>query len=449
MAEMHPPENRHSANGRPSVAGAFSDTFAPLRNRNLSIYLAGQGISLCGTFMQAAAQSWTVWQLSHSVRDLGLVAMLESLPLLLFGALAGTIADRVDRRRLLLGTQTAAMLLAFVFAFLVQCQLIQLWHVFLLAFGLGCVSALDLPAQNAFIGDLSGLDQVRQAVALDNMVLQASRMVGPTVAGWVMGALGIAPAFWINGASFLAVIGTLLAVRARRGVQPQGQQQDDFLEGIRYVGTQARIQDLLLLSGLLTFFLFTIGQLLPPIATDRLQGGPETLGLLLGATGAGATVSLFVVVPVVLQARRVGLTLAGVVIWAGLWVVVLSASNWLGLSMAAGFLCSLAVPVVMTSANGIIQMLAPPHMRARLLVLWIMVTFGLQPIAALLVGFSGQILGAPLAILINGLALVFGTVLLLAIHPDLGRWRLAPQGDPVSAARPTAQQAEGTSPQYR
>ncbi len=405
--------------------GVFSDTFSPLRNRNLSTYLGGQGVSLCGTFMQATAQSWTVWQLSHSVRDLGLVAMLESLPLLLFGALAGTVADRVDRRRLLLGTQVAAMLLAFVFAFLVQRELIQLWHVFLLAFALGCVSALDMPAQNAFIGDLSGIDQVRQAIALNSMIGQVSRMVGPAAAGWIMGALGVAPAFWINGASFLAVIGTLLAVRARRapcglGARPK----DNFLEGIRYVGTQPRIQDLLLVSGLLTFFLYSLVQLLPPIATDRLHGGPETLGLLLGATGAGATTSLFLVMPVVLQVRRVGWMLAGAVMWAGFWVAALSASDWMWLSISAAFLSSLAVPVVMTSTNGIIQMLAPPNMRARLLVLWIMVSFGLQPFAFLLVGYSGQLLGAPMAILLNGCALIFGSAALLIVHPELRHWQL-------------------------
>jgi MFS family permease len=136
---------------------AFMETFAPLRNRNLRIYLSGQAVSLIGTWMQITAQSWVVWRLSHSEAALGTVGMIATLPLLLLGPIAGVWADRYDRRRILVVTQTIAMVLAFILSGLVLSGLVQLWHVYVLAGLLGCVSAFDMPSQQAFIGDMAGM----------------------------------------------------------------------------------------------------------------------------------------------------------------------------------------------------------------------------------------------------------------------------------------------------
>ncbi|HYS71729.1 MAG TPA: MFS transporter, partial [Thermoplasmata archaeon] len=145
---------------------ALSDSLAPLKNRNIRIYLGGQAVSLIGVWMQQTAQAWVAWELSHSGTALGVAAMLAALPLLLLGPWVGVYADRWDRRKVLIATQTGAMILAFAFAVLVQTNLIQLWHVFVLAALLGIVSALDFPATQAFIGDLAGMKSVRQAIIL-------------------------------------------------------------------------------------------------------------------------------------------------------------------------------------------------------------------------------------------------------------------------------------------
>jgi MFS family permease len=402
----------------------FRDAYSPLRNRNLALYLSSQTISFIGTFMQATAQSWVVWQISHSTSDLGLVAMLGSIPMLLFGAFAGVLADRLDRRKVLIGTQITSMLLAFIFAILLQTQLIQLWHIYVLSFALGCVSALDMPTQSAFVSDLSGIEQVRKAVVLNNMVVQVSRMVGPALAGWLLGALGISSAFWLNGASFVAVIGCLIVVRSQQIRKPAGEKkQGNMGEAIQFVARKQRIQELLILCFLVTFFGYSSGQLFPAIVTDYLHAGPETLGIILGASGAGSLASAILLLPLVQRFKRPGWILSTAMIWTGLCFILAVFANSTWMWVAGAFLGSLSGPIIMTSSNGLIQQLAPPEMKGRLITLWIMVSFGMQPFGFLLVGFTGQLLGAANAVLLNGVAMILGALAILVLRSGFVRWQ--------------------------
>ncbi len=402
---------------------AFASSFNPLRESNLRLYLSGQAVSLMGTWMQITAQSWVVWELSRSEAVLGLVAMIGSLPLLILSPWTGVWADRLNRRRVLVATQTLAMLLAFTLALLVQTRTVQLWHVFALAFGLGIVGALDFPSQQAFIGDLAGLSHVRQAVVINAMIVQLSRMLGPSLAGWVVGSLGTAPAFWINGVSFLAVIGSLLAVESRQAPRHgSASGLSEFVEGIRFIAGQPRIQDLLGFTFLVTLFGISNMQLMPAFATEVLGRGPEALGLLMGASGAGALTSALFVVPVGQRLRRTGLLLGTAVVWTGLFFLLFSLSHAFTLSLAALFCTGLSVPLVLTTANGLIQTLAPNHMRARVISAWLMVGFGMQPVAGLMVGTTGKLFGAPAAVRINALAMLAGVVGLLFFRPELREW---------------------------
>src|SRR2546422_5563696 len=216
------------------MRGRFlAESLAPLRNRNLRLYLAGQAVSVIGIWMQQTAQSWEVWVLSGSGTALGITAMLAGLPLLLLGPWMGVYADRWDRRKVLIATQTSAMILAFVFAILVQTRVIALWHVFVLATLLGIVSALDFPSTQAFIGDIAGMARVREAIILNASIFQVSRMIGPALAGWGIGYLGVASAFWINGVTFLAVIASLLAIRGSQIRRTStGRPLQEFREGL-------------------------------------------------------------------------------------------------------------------------------------------------------------------------------------------------------------------------
>jgi len=418
----------------PTVASRFVASFLPLRNRNLRVYLSGQVISLIGTWMQVTAQAWVVWSLSHSTTALGLVAMLGTLPILVLGPWTGVWADTLDRRRVLVATQMGAMVLAATLALLVQTGAIQVWHVYIFATLLGIVTALDMPAQQAFIGDLSGMEQVRQAVVINNMLFQVSRMLGPALAGLVVAQLGAAPAFWLNGVSFLAVIGSLLVVRADQVRRSGAAGLGGFSEALQFIRDHKLSQDLVISTIIVTFFGISVMNILPAVAGQALRGNADVLGLLMGASGAGALAGGLFVVPLTQRIRRTGLVVGGAVIWTGLWLVVFSYATWVPFSALAMFIGSLAFPVVLTTANSTLQILAPPDMRARLLSALLMVSFGAQPLASLLVGYSAQVLGALEAVRANGLLMASGAAALLALRPTLRRWEAAENRDEAFTA---------------
>lgn len=406
---------------------SFTQGFSPLKMRNFRIYLSGQVVSLVGTWLQVTAQGWVVWELSHSEAALGIVSMLATLPLLLLGPWAGVLADRTDRRRLLIFTQTGAMVLAFVLALLTGLQVIRLWHVYILALSLGIMTSLDLPAQQAFLGDLSGMGQVRKAVNMNAMALQVSRIIGPALAGFIVARLGAPLAFGLNGISFLAVIVSLLLVRSHQVRSPnRASALSQLRDGLRYVGSQPHLQDLILFVVLVTFFALSCINILPAFASDVLGGGADTLGFLLSASGAGALVGTIFIVPTIQSSRRFGLALSAAVIWIGVWFLVFSFTQQLPLSMLALFLGNLGAPAVIATSLGMAQFMAPIEMRARLISLLTMVSFGMQPLASLLIGFSAETLGTALAIRLNGLFLVVVMLLVTLLRKGLRGWQLSP-----------------------
>ncbi len=405
------------------VVRTLRDSFTPLRLPNLRIYLIGQAISLLGTWMQVTAQGWLVWELSHSEVALGIVSMLGSLPLLLFGLWAGVWADRLDRRKVLIGTQAAAMVLAFILAVLVWTNSVQLWQVYVLSFLLGCVTALDFPAQQAFLGDLSGMTSVRKAIVLNAMIFQIGRMIGPALAGFVVGAIGAAAAFFLNGISFIAVIISLIIVRSHQVRLPGGGDQvRAVLDGLNFIRREQRVQELILFATLVTFFGISLLSFFPALAADVLQGDAQTLGILLASSGAGAFVGATIVAPLAQTAHRIGRVLGLAVIWVGAWWIAVSLSRSVPLSMLCIFLVSLAMPTIMTTVNGLLQVMAPPKMRGRLLSAYIIVSFGIQPLAALFIGFWASRLGIAAAIAIDGIAIIVGAIVIMMLRPALRSW---------------------------
>lgn len=411
--------------------------FSPLKLPNFRLYMFGQAVSLIGTWLQVTAQSWVVWELSRSEAALGVVTMLGAFPLLLLGPWAGVIADRFNRRWLLIFTQAGMMLLAFALAALVQFKLAQLWHVYVLSALLGVFSALDFPTQQAFLGDLSGMEEVRKAVNMNAMFLQASRMIGPGLAGWIIGEWGAAIAFWLNGASFVAVIGSLLFVRAtqtRRRVGG-GSVLGDLWEGMRFLHGQPRIQDLLMLTISVSLLALSMLTVMPSFADERLGGDASTLGWLLAASGAGAFVSVVFIMPLAQSRRRVGLIMCLGLVWAGGWFMLLSLATWLPLAVLCLFCLSMALPLVIAMSLGLIQVLTPGEMRARLLSLFTMTSFGMQPLAALLVGWASEQFDVAMVAAVNGTLLVLIGLGMLFLRNGLRQWQVhAVSGGPQPAA---------------
>jgi MFS family permease len=412
-------------------------SFTPLRLPNLRTYLIGQSFSLLGTWMQITAQGWLVWELSHSEVALGIVSMLASLPLLLFGLWAGVWIDRLDRRKILLGSQTAAMILAFILAALVATKTVQLWHVYVLSFLLGCVTAIDFPAQQAFIGDLSGMTEVRKAIVVNAMLFQVGRMLGPAIAGFIVGAFGAALAFFLNGISFIAVLISLMLVRSQQARLPHGGgQRQAIAEGLRFIIDQPRILDIILYAVIVTFFGISLLNFFPSLAADVLKGDAETLGWLLAASGAGALIGTTIITPLAQSFRRIGNVLGLAVIWAGLWWIAVATSRTVLLSMACIFIVSLAIPTVLTTVNGLLQVMAPPLMRGRLLSAYIIVSFGIQPVAALVIGFLANHFGTANTILLSGLATILCAMLMLLFRPELRGWEAPQPSEAVVAVEP-------------
>ena len=409
-----------------SILKTYTRSFAPLKNRNLRIYLGGQAVSLLGTWMQATAQSWVVWELTHAESSLGIVVMLNTLPLFLLAPWAGSIADRFNRRAILLITQSIAMLLAFTLALLIQTNLVQIWHIYLFSLILGIVNTLDFPAQQTFIGDLSGMGQVRQAITLNIMGLQVARMLGPAIAGITLKLVGSAAAFWINGASFLVVLISLLAVRSHQAESKRSNGRGQFRETLQFIRSQPRMIDLMVFATLVTFFGLSIFNILPAVADHVLKGDSQTFGLLLGSSGAGALVSTLVLLPLSQASKYIGRIIIGAATWMAVFFLLLSQSTWLPLSMAAIFCVSLGAPLVLTTGLGVLQMLAPTDMRARIISLFTMLTFGMQPLASLVIGYSAELISTRTAILINALFLFTGAMLMLFLRQGLRQWELHP-----------------------
>lgn len=404
---------------------AVLDSFSPLRNRNYRTYLSGQAISLIGTFMQQVAQQWYVWEITRDSRWIGVIGAMAFVPMLLLGPFTGSIADRVDRRKLLITTQTIEMLLAFALAALAFSGSRAIWPVVVLAAMLGVCAAFNFPAQSAFIGDLSGMGEIRRAMALNVTMIEIGRLIGPAMAGWVVALVGTGLAFGLNGASFIAVIISLLLVRSQQVRRPPGGSAlGDFAESLRYLRASPRIVDLLMCSVLVVLFVFPSLSLSAPIADDVLKGGPQLMGYLLAASGGGALIGALIVAPQVQKVVRAGLALLAALLWSGAMLMFTSWMTSAPLVIVGVMLYSVSIPVVLASVNALTQMLAPPEMRARLLSVSQMLSFGAQPLGALMVGWSANALGPMMAIRVNGFAMLALAAAILLLRPAFRRWEL-------------------------
>ncbi len=402
---------------------AFIDSFTPFRNANVRTYLTGQAVSLTGTFMQQMALQWLVWQITQDTRWIGIVAATTFAPGFFLMPFTGAIADRVDRRKLLITTQAVEMGLALIMALLIVLGLQVIWPILLIALALGIAAAFNMPAQGAFIGDLSGMGEIRKTMMLYAMMIETGRFLGPAIAGLVVAQFNIATAFLLNGLSFLAVIISLLIVRAEQERRPpSGNLLQNFGEAVRYIRTQPRIADLLACSLSVTVFIFSSLQLTAPIADAVLKGGPELVGYLLAASGAGALFGVLVVAPQVQRIDRAGMALSAALLWSGLWLVLTSFFTWAPLTIMGIFFYSISIPVVLATVGALIQMLAPPDMRARLLSVSSMLSTGMQPLGALMVGWLGNAIGPMATIRVNGLLMATIALSLLLLHRQFRSW---------------------------
>jgi MFS family permease len=412
-----------TADGEVQRSSRWQAAGRALRHRNFQLFFSGQLISLIGTWMQTVAQSWLVYRLTGSGLLLGSVGFASQIPVFLVAPLGGITADRGNRQRIVIATQTASMILAFILAALVLTNRVHVWHIFVLAALLGVVNAFDIPGRQSFLVDMVGKEDLMNAIALNSSMFNGARVIGPAIAGVLVARLGEGWCFFANGVSYIAVIAGLMLMRVKAPARASLKTPplEHLIEGFQFVRRTAPIRALLILLGIVSVSGMPYVVLMPIFADKILhRGGQEfatligshdlgavRLGILMGAAGVGALLGALTL------AMRTGTK------GLGRWVAVCCAGFGLSLSLFAlsrSFWLSviLLLPVgyfimlQMASSNTLIQVMVPDELRGRVMAVYSMMFMGMAPVGALLGGALSDRLGAPVTVVMGGLASVAG-----------------------------------------
>lgn len=399
--------------------------FAALRHRNFRLFYTGQTISLIGTWMQQLAQGWLVLLLTDSALWVGLVAALGSLPILVFSLPAGVYADRANKRRVVTVCQALLLAAAALLAVLVATGRVAAWQVAVLAAVVGTVNAFEIPARQSFIIELVGKEDLTNAIALNSSAFNATRIVGPAVAGLLVAEVGIAACFGINALSYVAVLIALQAMRLPPWQRPTaaGGGLDQVREGLRFVRRDPRVLALVLNTAVLSLFGFPYIVLLPVFARDVLHVGAQGLGVMSASIGIGALAAALGLAAFSPHVRR-GMLVA----WAspvfGLAVAGFAYARWFPLAIATLALTGFAMVLNNAATNTLLQTLVPDALRGRVMALWALVFVGFAPLGSLLTGWLAGGVGAPAALAAGGaLATVVSVWMWVRRAPQVARLR--------------------------
>ena len=393
-------------------------TFRSFQHRNYTLFYFGQLISLTGTWMQHVAQAWLVYSITQSSFMLGLVSATALIPILIFGLHSGILADRVSRHRLFIATQVLAMLQAFILCALTLTGLVQPWHILLLAFLLGVVHALEMPARHSFIAQLVPREDLTNAIALNSSLIHLARFIGPAIAGWLVAWFGEGLVFLINGITFIAVIGALLAMRlpVRAKVVEQQRHAAGVWEGLQFAWHNIPIRNALIIVGMVSLVGTSAAVLMPVFVTQILQNGAKSLGLLLGMMGGGSLAGALVLARHKQTADLAhGIGLFGIMGGLGLTLFAFTQNLWLDLLIlpAIGF----SITTIIVTSNAVIQLSVPNYLRGRIMALYTVTFHGLMPIGILLAGGLAEYIGAPHTVAVYGVLLLLVAAALTFIRP--------------------------------
>jgi MFS family permease len=394
---------------RPSV----QQTFAALKYRNYRLWFTGQLVSLFGTWMQTTAQGYLVFQLTRSPAYLGYVGFAAGVPAWLFTLYGGVIADRMPRRTLMLITQTAMMILAFVLAGLVFAGLVRPWQIVTLAFLLGVANAFDGPARLAFVVELVDREDLTNAIALNSSMFNLATATGPAMAGLAYVLVGPAWCFMVNGLSFIAVIAALLRMKLPppKPAAKRISTWADLAEGLRYILREPAIRTLIGLVGMTSMFGISFATLFPAWAVNVLGGDATTNGLLQSARGLGALLSALMLASFGRSRFKGKLLTLGTIAFP-LLLLLFTFVRSLPLALLVLVGTGMAVILIMNVANALVQGLVPDALRGRVMSVYSMTFFGCMPIGALWVGAVAEYAGAPTAMIIGAtISLTFSALL--------------------------------------
>ncbi len=402
---------------------AWPRALRSLRHRNLRLFFAGQCVSLVGTWMQAVAQGWLIYRLTRSTAMLGLLGFLSQVPVFLFGIVAGSLADRFPRRRIVLVTQVNAVVQASVLAAVTLAGVVQPWMLLVLVTMLGLSNAFEIPARQALLGEIAGED-MPNALALNSSVVNGARAVGPALAGWAVAAMGEGVCFALNAVSFAGTLWALAVMDLPPSRPHQGSRRGHLLEGLAYAGRTDHVRALLALLAVTSFFALPYVTLLPAFAKEVLGGDARLLGTMqasagLGALGAG--VSLLLRTGLRGLGRRVALGASAL----GLGLAGLALSRHPALACASLVLVGFGFLTQAAGTMTLLQGLAPEEMRGRVMGLFSTLFIGTTPFGALLGGFAASRLGLPQVLLAGAVVVLLASAVFHAALPWLRRTVLA------------------------
>jgi MFS family permease len=395
-----------------------------LSHRNYQLFFSGQSISLIGTWMTRIATSWLVYRLTGSALLLGVVGFAGQIPSFLLAPFAGVLVDRWNRHRLLIATQVLALLQSLALAILALTGVVQIWHVILLSVFQGLINAFDMPARQAFVVEMvEKREDLANAIALNSSMVNAARLIGPSIGGVIIAVVGEGWCFMLDAISYLAVIASLLAMKIKPRMTKQIKETkmlQQMREGWKYASGFAPIRKVLLLLALVSLVGMPYTVLMPVFANEILHGGPNTLGLLMAASGVGALAGALL-----LAARKSVLGLGKFIpLMAsafGAGLIAFSFSRVLWLSLLLMIVTGLGFMVQMAASNTVLQTIVEEDKRGRVMSFYTMAFMGTAPFGSLLAGSMADRIGAPYTLLIGGLGCIIGALWFATSLPALRR----------------------------
>ena len=404
------------------VVGQISwrKTFAAFRHRNYRLFFFGQLVSVIGTWMQTVAIGWLVYQLSNSALTLGILKFLSAIPITLLTLVGGAVADRIEKRRVVVITESVAMVLAFVLAALVYFGVVRIWHIALLGLLEGITDAFDIPTRQSFVVEMVGKDDLMNAIALNSSLFNGARVFGPALAGVLIGVVGVTGCFFLNGVSYLAVVGAYLAMRLP--AVPQRTERKpmwhETLEALRYVRSHRVLRTVISLVTVVSLFGWPYSVLLPVFARDVLHVDASGYGYLMAANGVGALLGALSLASLGDSPHKRKLFYGGLFGFCGmLCVFALSRVYWLSAVALAG--SGFFMIIFFATANTSVQTRVPDELRGRVMGIYVLAFLGLTPFGSLVAGAIAKATSASFTVTLGALiCIVAGLITMRLMRPQ-------------------------------